>query len=310
MDKYFKLIAGLYDKVFEGKMTEEDAILLANYAYEKYVETDTELDEDEVYSEAILSSDYRRANMNGLMKSKSIVLKKEIKDKLSGNKPGSKKEIKPSPMKDAKKILVDMHKKAAKVIEQTNHIYKCDDKTHEKLVALEAIMRAELNLKKYQKAYREFTRTIGIPSEHIDIRYIRWKKLENGDWQCSLEYRYNKSPIRLPEGLTLYHVTTRDNLKYLYPTFKGKRIGEDKAPHMNGTGELYSSPRVYFSIRKTILPGVAGLKTSKTNSATYLYEAVDNLNGRVYVDKATAPFINGAVYVESDEPIRVKRVYE
>ena len=36
--------------------------------------------------------------------------------------------------------------------------------------------------------------------------------------------------------------------------------------------------------------------------------AAENLNGRVYVDMTMTPFVAGAIYVETDSPIRVVQI--
>lgn len=305
MDKYLEIVEAVQIQADLGFISEDTANSLLEYAYYKYYNEDI----DYFYEAMIKTTDYRRKNENGLINTPGVIAKKKIEE-LTGN-THKKRHIErsaPSIVADSAKVLATMHKKATKAIEKNEKVYKCDAQTHQKLVELEKRMRNDVDFSGYKKAYKEFTKIIGIPSEHINIRYITWSNDGKDKWSCKLTYRYNEKHFKLPEGYELYHMSPMDGLKYLYPTFKGKRIGEDRKPHMNGTGELYSNPRVFFSIRKEVSPLVAGLKSSKTDVKRHLYRAAENLNGRVYVDMTMTPFVAGAIYVETDSPIRVVQI--
>ena len=182
----------------------------------------------------------------------------------------------------------DKGKKKA-TIKVTNLEYK-------ELQKLVKRMRSVEDYKTYRKLFGEFARKFKIPERGTIICDHMSHKTMFGGYSVTITYSNNTKKYTLPEGYSLYHVSTVDGIKELQPQFRGKSV----------TGYMYDKPRIYFSIRKNI-PKVAADLQDKKDDELYKYKAKEDIR-EVYIDPlAWAPFI-GAVYVETDKSIPVEQI--
>ena len=100
--------------------------------------------------------------------------------------------------------------------------------------------------------------------------------------------------MELPEGATLYHMSKVDGIKELIPVFRGK----------SAKGYMYDKPRIYFTVKKNMPKLMADYGAGeKTN----MYVCKENIK-YAFVDPLLWGHISGAVYVETNKPIKVDQI--
>ena len=174
-----------------------------------------------------------------------------------------------------------------------NHVTKTELKEIQNLVLK---MRKADTYAEYKPLFKQFVKLFHIPERGTIICDHIVADDDRGGVKVTVTYSNNTNKIRLPEGTSLYHMTMAEGLTELRPQFRGKAT----------TGYMYDRPRIYFSVKKTIPKIIAdygGTKSSKLHK----YVAIDGPR-EVYVDPLVwAPF-QGAVYVETEKPIKVEEV--
>lgn len=147
----------------------------------------------------------------------------------------------------------------------------------------------------YKKAFEHFCKFINISPIGVIITKHELKEGKKED-DSSLEVQYcsNTKKIDLPEDVNLYHMSKIDNITSLEPQFRGK----------SEKGYLYYSPRIYFTIYKN-MPKVAADYGAKTKMN--YYEAETSIK-QVYVDPLLWNKTLGAVYIETNQKVPVKKV--
>lgn len=174
-----------------------------------------------------------------------------------------------------------------------NHVTKTELKEIQNLVLK---MRKADSYAEYKPLFKQFVKIFHIPERGTIICDHIIADDDRGGVKVTVTYSNNTNKIRLPEGTSLYHMTMAEGLTELRPQFRGKAT----------TGYMYDRPRIYFSVKKTIPKIIAdygGTKSSKLHK----YVAIDGPR-EVYVDPLVwAPF-QGAVYVETEKPIKVEEV--
>lgn len=174
-----------------------------------------------------------------------------------------------------------------------NHVTKTELKEIQNLVLK---MRKVDSYAEYKPLFKQFVKIFHIPERGTIICDHIIADDDRGGVKVTVTYSNNTNKIRLPEGTSLYHMTMAEGLTELRPQFRGKAT----------TGYMYDRPRIYFSVKKTIPKIIAdygGTKSSKLHK----YVAIDGPR-EVYVDPLVwAPF-QGAVYVETEKPIKVEEV--
>lgn len=174
-----------------------------------------------------------------------------------------------------------------------NHVTKTELKEIQNLVLK---MRKAQSYAEYKPLFKQFTKTFHIPERGTIICDHLISDDDRGGVKITITYSNNTNKIRLPEGTSLYHITMAEGLTELRPQFRGKAT----------TGYMYDKPRIYFSVKKTI-PKIVADYRGTSSSKLHKYVAV-NAPREVYVDPIVwAPF-QGAVYVETDKPIKVEEV--
>lgn len=208
--------------------------------------------------------------------------------------------------------LRDIINKAKKSMGMNSKSIKLDKPKAKIIRKLERRIRDEQNLHKYQSLFRQFIRLFGCNSNGpLDIRSVKYDTSDNdSSTKITLNYSTTEGRMQIPEGFSLYHSSTRKLTgDRLYPSFKGKSMGSDGKPKMNGGGELYSAPRIYFSLRETINPI---LSATSGASERFLYRAIDppsTIYPDPHVPKILA-YSQAAIFVETTMPISVVEVHK
>ena len=154
-------------------------------------------------------------------------------------------------------------------------------------------MRKSKTYNEYKKHYSDLCSVTGIPRSHVVIVTY---KLNNSKEGNSVEIIYNTAPkkITIPAGATLYHMSTCHTIDALIPQFKGK----------SAKSYLYSEPRVYFTLKRNMNKFAADIKH---NEKITTYTPTEKINS-AYIDPLVPAYTLGAVFVETNHPIRVEKV--
>ena len=109
-----------------------------------------------------------------------------------------------------------------------------------------------------------------------------------------VKYTTNKVKVAVPNGCRLFHRSTIGGIKELNPAFKGKAA----------KGYFYDAPRIYLSIRKEMPKICADIKQKEN---THMYMVRENIR-TAYVDPLISMYFHGAVYIETNLPVKVDEV--
>jgi hypothetical protein len=147
----------------------------------------------------------------------------------------------------------------------------------------------------YKKAFDKLCRFCHIVPRGVIITKHELKK-GNSDNNSSLylEYAENYKKIKLPEGTKLFHISKVEGIKELIPQYRGK----------SERGYLYDKPRVYLTIRKNMPKFLADYKLTEK---MHKYEVTKDITD-VYIDPLVYTNIQGAVYIETKNPIPVEEM--
>ena len=144
----------------------------------------------------------------------------------------------------------------------------------------------------YKKAFDKLCKICHIvPKGTIITKHELTKSKEEDKNTLYVKYSYNTKKIDLPEEAALYHMSKVGGIKELIPTFRGK----------SEKGYLYDKPRVYFTINKDLPKAFADYKITEK---MHKYKCLENIK-QAYVDPLVRNGLLGAVYVETDKPIKV-----
>jgi hypothetical protein len=156
-------------------------------------------------------------------------------------------------------------------------------------------MKESKKYSEYKEHLQKLCKMCMMPFDGLIIqRYNFQKGKKPNENYVLITYANTRQRIAIPNGSSLYHSSTLDNLKELQPFFQGKAA----------RGYMYSAPRVYLTIRKNMNPLCADLKVSEKKT---LYKVKEDIR-YAYVDPLITGFMNGAVYVETMFPIAVEKV--
>ena len=189
---------------------------------------------------------------------------------------------------------VELKKKWNKI--QPNKKYSnsnLSDEEYDKISKAFSGMRNATAYSEYKKHYQSLCSVTGIPTEQVVIVSYSLKRDKE---KSSIEITYNTSPkkIIIPNGSTLYHMSENHTITELVPQFKGK----------SAKSYLYSSPRVYFTLKKTMNKFAADIKKQ---SKVTTYSPTENIQF-AWIDPLVPAYSFGAVYVETNSPIKVEVV--
>lgn len=156
------------------------------------------------------------------------------------------------------------------------------------------LVKEDVSYADYKKSFNFICKFMGIDNKDVMIEHLEFRqdKKDKDSRVCALCYSKGRVKIKVPEGLSLIHVSPVDGIAALNPSFRNKKLG-----HF-----MYPSKRVFFTVEKDIKAKDASI----SNQKTYRYRAKDNIQ-YVYVDPTCNTFSSRAVYVDTDKPIPVER---
>lgn len=157
-------------------------------------------------------------------------------------------------------------------------------------------MKTSKTFHQYKKHFDTFCNLIGIPKEQMIITKVKLRKGENSPNKnyVYVKYAISNKQITIPNGSSLYHMSTTDSIRELKPTFRSREE----------SGYFYSSERVYFTIRKSLSKYCADIK--RKSKITY-YQPVENIRS-VQIDPLVPFYTQGAVFIETSNPIKVEKI--
>lgn len=161
---------------------------------------------------------------------------------------------------------------------------------------IEKIYAENITYNQYKPLFKKLCYYGGVDTSGILLKRPVLKKGKDGKNTFIFTYTRNRKPITISSESGLYHQTrvklTNTELK---PFFRGKA---DK-------GYLYEKPRIYFSLAKNMSRFCADYKRSEAN--IYKYRVLENITV-AFVDPLVWSYPQGAVYVETDQPINVQLI--
>jgi hypothetical protein len=194
---------------------------------------------------------------------------------------------------DLKKTWDNKHGKLQRGVFESSRV---TDSDFNKFKELFKKMKESNKYSEYKRYFDEVCKLAMISPEGLIIQRYDFKKGKKDNNYVLITYSNTRQKIQIPAGSSLYHTTTNVNttIHELIPAFHGK----------TARGYLYSTPRVYFTIKKDMPLMFADITQSQK---TRMYKCKENIRV-AYVDPLVPNFKFGAVYVETQFPIKVEEV--
>ena len=169
------------------------------------------------------------------------------------------------------------------------------DEEYDKLKnAIDTLETAE-DYTEYKKAFDRICYFCHIVSRGvIFVKYELKKGKQPNKNYFYLKYNYNTKRMTLPEGSQLYHMSKVAGIKELMPFFRGK----------SERGYKYDKPRIYLTIRKNMPKLMADYRADVKMHMYLVKEPVR----QVFVDPLLWGYVSGAVYVETNKPLKVEEI--
>ena len=169
------------------------------------------------------------------------------------------------------------------------------EEEYDTLIEAYKIMRHTDDYKEYKKAFDIICKFCHIvPKGTIITKCEIHSGAKENTNSILVEYTENTKAIKLPEGMKLYHISKVGGIKELIPQFRGK----------SAKGFLYDSPRVYFTIHKSIPKYLVDYQWYEK---MHKYECKANIT-EFYVDPLVWGSTMGAIYVNTNKPIPVEEM--
>lgn len=147
----------------------------------------------------------------------------------------------------------------------------------------------------YSKAFNRFCYFCHIVPRGVILVKYELKKGNKPDCNSLyVKYTYNTKRMTLPEGTALYHMSKVAGITELKPFFRGKAA----------KGYKYDKPRIYLTIRKNMPKIMADYKAGEKMHMYLVKEPIKN----VFVDPMLWGYASGAVYIETNRPIKVEEI--
>lgn len=148
------------------------------------------------------------------------------------------------------------------------------------------IMKKTTQYSEYKPKFDEVCKFFGLTPDHVIIEH-----LHIGKDTAKIDYSAGVQKVVIPAGTRLIHVSPVNDITALKPTFKSKVSG----------AYMYSSNRCFFTLAKDIPANKAGLEGQTVTK----YTPVETIR-TAYIDQACTSYGMGAVYVDSNYPIKVR----
>lgn len=189
---------------------------------------------------------------------------------------------------------LEIHKKWDKI--SANKVYEVKDiptKKYQEIVnELQSLQNSD-KYAEYKIHYNKLCSLTGISKNHSIIVDYSFEADKTSN-RIKIIWNETKKKITIPNGSRLYHMSQVSTITSLEPKFKGK----------SAKGYLYSSPRIYFTLKKEMPKYAADIKQQES---TTLYTPKENITS-AFVDPLVPSFSLGAIFVETNLPIKVEKV--
>jgi len=193
-------------------------------------------------------------------------------------------------LKDYKYLKDDWNSKNKKIWQKE----KQDNVSYDKYMEIKNIYKVckeTDNYSLYKKSFKRLAKLLGIPDNNCVIAKISFEDKTN---TVICKYSADTKKITIPSGNQLFHKTVHKIANNsLNPTFRSSVYGY-----------LYSSKRVYFSIRNNMGNIFADIRPGKK---TLLYTPKETIRS-AFIDPLLSSYSVGAVFIETDHPIAVTLV--
>ena len=157
------------------------------------------------------------------------------------------------------------------------------------------IIETTEDYEEYSKAFNRFCYFCHIvPRGVILVKYELKRSPKRDKNSLYVKYTYNTKRMTLPEGTALYHMSKVAGITELKPFFRGKAA----------KGYKYDKPRIYLTIRKNMPKIMADYKAGEKMHMYLVKEPIKD----VFVDPMLWGYVSGAVYVETNKPIKVEEI--
>ena len=292
MNTYDIIFEALCDRVESGELTLEDAEIINDLAYDRYVNETTQ---DYIRSTfgKNMSKDTRKIDVLRSQYKRGKISKEQMENKINEIQTNSKSRFEPPETGSSGFKPKYNRPKNSKKPEDLSKLHKTDrcsygdvtDETFEKLNRHFKICRTTDDYNEYKQHRKELCRLLKRPVDSVISMTLQYGKQK----QFNASTLTDDKPANLPPGTILYHTTNMPNLTRLRGTFRAK------------DGTLYPTMRVYFYAGK---PGsrLGGFGPSASDKYVYQY------TGDVSKAKIDQELKGGAVYIETNTSLPVKQV--
>jgi hypothetical protein len=168
------------------------------------------------------------------------------------------------------------------------------DADYDKLKDAIETIETEEDYKEYKKAFDRICYFCHVMSRGVIFAKYELKKGKQDKNSFYLKYTYNTKRMTLPEGSQLYHISKVGGITELMPFFRGK----------SERGYKYDKPRIYLTIRKNMPKLMADYGATKKTHTYLVKEPIR----QVFVDPMLWGYVSGAVYIETNKPIKVEEI--
>ena len=169
-----------------------------------------------------------------------------------------------------------------------------DDITFEKIKEAIKTIRECTTYFVYKNYFDKLCKLCNIPTgQGVVIMGYELKKGQKDQNYVKISWADGRYKITIPHGSILYHRSTNPNIQELKPVFRGK----------SARGFLYDTPRVYLTIKRNMPKLAADIYKGNT----YMYIVEEDIK-TAYIDPLLRTFAFGAVYVDTKNPIKVKKL--
>lgn len=195
---------------------------------------------------------------------------------------------------------IELEKRWTSVSKNKKYVSKdCTDEEYDEINDCIKGMKEATKFNAYKKHLSKLCTITGIPMDQLIIVSYKMNQYK-GKKYVEIVYNNAKKKITIPNGSTLYHMSPNDSINSLEPQFKGK----------SAMGYMYSNNRVYFTLRKNMPKVAADLSPSRLGEKKRIttYTPKETIT-TAWVDPLVPLYSYGAVYVETNYPIKVEKVY-
>lgn len=160
-----------------------------------------------------------------------------------------------------------------------------------KLIDLYKDMITDSKYSSYKSKFDKLCKAFGIPNSETIIESFQVGNVEGDpeNMKMILKYSHGRKRVIIPNGLCLIHNAESSNLTELKPAFKTKKNSKI----------MFPTQRCYFKLGKETKPSN---NNNEKDSRKYTTKETFQT---AYIDPVSANFNNSAVYIDTNQPIKM-----